>query len=145
MRLIFNFRFISVSNALPKTSYVKMVDVWLLFNLVVPFVEVSLSNINKSTNYGYLVTAWFHVVVGLDPNTYRALERKVRGQSNHQSPREETWGWRREGCQYFCSWWRSSGWDHSCDSFSSVSLGSLILWLCSTIVWYLQGRVRWTT
>ena len=33
-------RFISVSNALPKTSYVKMVDIWLLFNLVMPFAEV---------------------------------------------------------------------------------------------------------
>ena len=32
--------FISVSNSLPKTSYVKMVDIWLIFNLVLPFVEV---------------------------------------------------------------------------------------------------------
>jgi hypothetical protein len=35
-------RFISVSNSLPKTSYVKMIDIWLLFNLVLPFAEVSL-------------------------------------------------------------------------------------------------------
>ena len=35
------FRFISVSNSLPMTSYVKMIDVWLLFNLVIPFIEVS--------------------------------------------------------------------------------------------------------
>ena len=34
-------RFISVSNSLPKTSYVKMIDIWLLFNLVLPFAEVS--------------------------------------------------------------------------------------------------------
>ena len=33
-------RFISVSNALPKTSYVKMIDIWLLFNLTIPFAEV---------------------------------------------------------------------------------------------------------
>ena len=32
--------FISVSNNLPKTSYMKMVDVWLLFNLLYPFVIV---------------------------------------------------------------------------------------------------------
>merc|ERR1712106_1169117 len=34
--------FISVSNSLPMTSYVKMIDIWLLFNLVIPFVEVCL-------------------------------------------------------------------------------------------------------
>ena len=34
--------FISVSNNLPKTSYIKMVDVWLLFNLIYPFSVVLL-------------------------------------------------------------------------------------------------------
>ena len=32
--------FINVSNNLPKTSYMKMVDVWLLFNLLYPFIVV---------------------------------------------------------------------------------------------------------
>ena len=32
--------FISVSQSLPQTAYVKMVDVWLIFAQVVPFVEV---------------------------------------------------------------------------------------------------------
>ena len=35
-----DLRFIGVANSLPTTSYVKMIDIWLLFNLVVPFVEV---------------------------------------------------------------------------------------------------------
>ena len=30
-----------MANGLPKTSYVKMVDVWLIFNLIIPFVEVN--------------------------------------------------------------------------------------------------------
>ena len=34
--------FINVSNNLPKTSYMKMVDIWLLFNLFYPFVVVLL-------------------------------------------------------------------------------------------------------
>ena len=34
--------FISVSNSLPQTSYIKMVDVWLIVNLFVPFIEVIL-------------------------------------------------------------------------------------------------------
>ena len=33
-------RFISVSSSLPATSYVKMVDIWMLFNLIIPFIEV---------------------------------------------------------------------------------------------------------
>ena len=32
--------FINVSNSLPKTSYMKMVDAWLLFNLLYPFIVV---------------------------------------------------------------------------------------------------------
>ena len=32
----------SVSNDLPRTSYIKMVDVWLVFNLFIPFLEVLL-------------------------------------------------------------------------------------------------------
>ena len=34
--------FISVSENLPKTSYMKMMDVWLLFNLLYPFIVVLL-------------------------------------------------------------------------------------------------------
>ena len=32
--------FISVSEGLPKTSYIKMIDVWLVFVLLIPFFEV---------------------------------------------------------------------------------------------------------
>ena len=48
-----NFRFISVSDSLPMTSYVKMIDIWLIFNLIIPFVEVSNNQakfINEVTN-----------------------------------------------------------------------------------------------
>ena len=38
--LVLATMFISVSGDLPKTSYIKMVDVWLIFNLMVPFFEV---------------------------------------------------------------------------------------------------------
>ena len=34
--------FINVSNQLPKTSYIKMMDIWLIFNLILPFTEVLL-------------------------------------------------------------------------------------------------------
>ena len=38
--LVLTTMFINVSNNLPKTSYMKMVDVWLLFNLLYPFIVV---------------------------------------------------------------------------------------------------------
>ena len=38
--LVLSTMFISISNNLPKTSYMKMVDVWLLFNLLYPFIVV---------------------------------------------------------------------------------------------------------
>ena len=38
--LVLTTLFISFSNELPKTSYIKMIDVWLIFNLLIPFVEV---------------------------------------------------------------------------------------------------------
>ena len=38
--LVLTTMFINVSNNLPKTSYMKMVDVWLLFNLLYPFIAV---------------------------------------------------------------------------------------------------------
>ena len=34
--------FINVSNQLPKISYIKMMDIWLIFNLILPFTEVLL-------------------------------------------------------------------------------------------------------
>ena len=38
--LVLTTMFINVSNNLPKTSYVKMVDIWLIFNLLLPLLEV---------------------------------------------------------------------------------------------------------
>ena len=40
--LVLTTLFISVSSSLPQTAYVKMVDVWLIFAQVIPWVEVLL-------------------------------------------------------------------------------------------------------
>ena len=40
--LVLTTLFISVSGKLPPTAYVKMVDIWLIFSQMVPFVEVLL-------------------------------------------------------------------------------------------------------
>ena len=38
--LVLTTLFISVSNSLPKTSYIKMIEIYLLFSLSMPFCEV---------------------------------------------------------------------------------------------------------
>ena len=40
--LVLTTMFINVSNNPPKTSYIKMMDIWLIFNLLLPFMEVLL-------------------------------------------------------------------------------------------------------
>ena len=40
--LVLTTMFINISSALPVTSYVKMIDLWLIFNLILPFLEVLL-------------------------------------------------------------------------------------------------------
>ena len=36
------FRFLGISQSLPVTSYVKMIDIWMIFTMSVPFIEVGL-------------------------------------------------------------------------------------------------------
>ena len=40
--LVLTTLFISVSNSLPQTAYLKMIDIWLIFNLFIPFCETLL-------------------------------------------------------------------------------------------------------
>ena len=46
--LVLTTMFINLSSQLPKTSYVKMIDIWLIFNLIIPFVEVLLHTYKDS-------------------------------------------------------------------------------------------------
>ena len=39
--LVLATMFVSVSDSLPKTSYIKMVDIWLVTTLCIPFLEVA--------------------------------------------------------------------------------------------------------
>ena len=40
-------RFLGLSQSLPVTSYVKMIDIWMLFTMTIPFLEVALHTINE--------------------------------------------------------------------------------------------------
>ena len=43
--LVLTTLFISISDALPRTSYVKAVDTWLITNLMIPFFEIILQSL----------------------------------------------------------------------------------------------------
>ena len=59
--------FINVSNQLPKTSYIKMMDIWLIFNLILPFTEVLLP-IQEFQHAKFQELAWLTPTA--TPNTY---------------------------------------------------------------------------
>ena len=46
--LVLTTMFISVSNNLPKTAYIKMIDAWLIFNLFKPFTDILLQTYIES-------------------------------------------------------------------------------------------------
>ena len=49
--LVLTTLFVSVSNALPKTSYIKMIDIWLIFTLMIPYSEVILHTMIAALRY----------------------------------------------------------------------------------------------
>ena len=52
--LVLTTMFVGLSQTLPKTSYIKMVDIWLIFNLLIPFVEVLIHILEvKRNEYSY--------------------------------------------------------------------------------------------
>ena len=72
--LVLTTIFIDVSNNLPKTSYMKMIDVWLLFNLIIPFVVVLIHTyINTMRTDGGIEEAG-----GEDEAEDRGNEKKIR-------------------------------------------------------------------
>ena len=46
--LVITTMFISVSNNLPTTAYIKMIDIWLIFNLIKPFTDIILQTYIES-------------------------------------------------------------------------------------------------
>ena len=46
-QLICQLSFLGLSQTLPVTSYVKMLDIWLIFTMIVPFIEVAMHACNQ--------------------------------------------------------------------------------------------------
>ena len=49
--LVLMTMYIGVSNNLPKTSYIKMIDVWFIFSMTIPFIEVILQTYIEYLRY----------------------------------------------------------------------------------------------
>merc|ERR1719422_1991090 len=45
--LVLGTIFLGLSQSLPVTSYVKMIDIWMLFTMMIPFLEVVLHTTNE--------------------------------------------------------------------------------------------------
>ena len=48
--LVLTTIFISVMEKLPPTSYIRMVDLWLIFSILIPFLEVSIITFKEYNN-----------------------------------------------------------------------------------------------
>ena len=73
--------FISVSNALPRTSYVKLIDIYLIFNLIIPFLEIILQtslNLLAEDLEGEDTPVYMNVKIG--SKTKKTSEKYVRGE-----------------------------------------------------------------
>ena len=46
--LVLTTMFVSVNDSLPRTSYIKMVDIWLIFTFCIPFIEVLIQTLKVS-------------------------------------------------------------------------------------------------
>ena len=60
--LVLTSMLISVVESLPQTAYIKMVELWLIFNLLLPFTDVLLHTTIDFLRYGYDSSEQFHRV-----------------------------------------------------------------------------------
>ena len=67
------FRFLVLSQSVPVTSYIKMVDVWMLFTMTIPFLEVVYHTSNKISKQKCVMRVTQHNLSEEDevPNTSR--------------------------------------------------------------------------
>ncbi len=65
--LVLTTMFISVMESLPQTYYAKMMDIWLIFVLCLPFLEVLLHTFMEMTRYVHNQAATFSCI---EPNSF---------------------------------------------------------------------------
>ena len=85
--LVLSTLFISVLDSMPRTSYVKMIDIWLIFCLLIPLVEVLFHAMLDKYRYEIELEDADGVVrlskVGPEPN--KTVERKKKALNRLQN------------------------------------------------------------
>ena len=80
--LVLTTLFIGISNTLPRTSYIKMIDIWLLVSLMIPFLEMILHTmLNKLHNEEDNEN---EVALFLEPNSSQK-QRNAKGNQNRNN------------------------------------------------------------
>ena len=80
--LVLTTLFISVSKSLPPTAYVKMIDIWLIFAQLIPFVEVNRCSPDTAT-YCYEDNIYFQVMLHTFMDCLREDQRHGTRRINH--------------------------------------------------------------
>ena len=70
-------RFLGLSQSLPVTSYVKMIDIWMLFTMTIPFLEVVLHTTNEVFRRPDLASEGKATVVRVQPVNNLEKEEEV--------------------------------------------------------------------
>ena len=83
--LVLATMFVSVSDSLPKTSYIKMIDVWLIVSLSIPFFEVCIEFLGATSIEKISKIRTFKVLLYTAIDAYRMDEN--REVNNHGSVR----------------------------------------------------------
>ena len=78
------YRFLGLSQSLPVTSYVKMIDIWMLFTMMIPFLEVALHTSNEVLIRPDCVRERQVGVVRVDP-VHKMKEKEMPGTSSSMS------------------------------------------------------------
>ena len=67
--------FIGVSARLPQTSYLKMIDVWLVFTLIIPFINVLLHGYMDFLRYKLKGNSYDYFNLHICPSLYHRAAR----------------------------------------------------------------------
>ena len=109
--LVLTTMFLSISTRLPPTAYIKMIDVWLLFNLLKPFIDIivntyienlrDLKRTQKATldNSMRVSSAWKQV--GLAPLAPTYKINNTGGFFDNSEPTENKNVETIDNCKYF--------------------------------------------
>ena len=99
-----HYSFIGISQSILDTSYVKWIDVWMVFVLMVPFLEASVSNESPQK----LTYPWKPLFLSIDCACCKVIFLAVRHYAGSKNEEQDVK--QKEGHTVSCSWFKSILW-----------------------------------